>query len=36
VISGFTIDEEGLFDALVLTLVQAVPHTFFADTEEGD
>jgi len=36
VISGFGIDAEGLFHAIVLTPTPAAPHTFFEDTEEGD
>jgi uncharacterized membrane protein len=33
VISGFVIDEEGLFQALVLTPVEPAPNTFFEDME---
>jgi hypothetical protein len=36
VISGFGIDAEGLFHAIMLTAIPAAPNTFFEDTEEGD
>jgi len=32
-ISGFTIDEEGVFHALILTPITPAPNTFFEDTE---